>query len=203
MEDAELFDAWRGGQASAGDRLLRRHFQGLYRFFRNKSEGAVDDLVQATMLACVRGKTQFRGECSFRTYLFVIARRVLIDHHRKRARDRLVFDPDALSVHDLEPGLQTLVGKKQEEQRLLLALRKIPLELQICLELFYWEELSSTDLARILEIPQGTVKSRIRRGRERLQEILVQDSELQHESQTSCEALDAWAAQIRDQIEMT
>ena len=58
---------------------------------------------------------------------------------------------------------------QHEEQRLLLeALRRIPLDLQIAIELHYWEGMSGPDLAQVLDIPEGTVRSRLRRAREPL-----------------------------------
>ena len=74
QEDSELIAAWRCGDAAAGQALFARHFDGLYRFFRTKCGDDADELVQATLLACVSARAQFRGEASFRTYLFAIAR---------------------------------------------------------------------------------------------------------------------------------
>ncbi|MEX1364934.1 MAG: RNA polymerase subunit sigma-70, partial [Nannocystaceae bacterium] len=66
MDDFELLDRWRGGDVVAGNELLKRHFDALYRFFTNKLSDHADDLIQATMMACVRGRDSFRKECGFR-----------------------------------------------------------------------------------------------------------------------------------------
>src|SRR6185436_6575853 len=71
--DAELLSAWRGGDEKAGAELFERHFEALFRFFRNKAGDQAEDLVQETFLACLSGPA-FRGEASFRTYLFTVAR---------------------------------------------------------------------------------------------------------------------------------
>ena len=60
-----------------GQQLFKRHFRKVYRFFETKSSDDADELVQATFLACVRAKDQFRGDSSFATYLFTIARHEL------------------------------------------------------------------------------------------------------------------------------
>ena len=82
LSDAELLVAWKDGDARAGDALFSRHFEALYRFFRNKIGGAVDDLVQTTFLKCADAKDRFRGASSFRTFILSIARHVLMDHLR-------------------------------------------------------------------------------------------------------------------------
>ena len=73
-DDFETLDRWRAGDRAAGNELLRRHFDGLYRFFRNKVDEGVDDLIQRSFLACVESKDRFRKQASFRTYLFTVAR---------------------------------------------------------------------------------------------------------------------------------
>lgn len=197
MTDEALLEAWRGGDARAGQTLLERYFKPLYRFFANKVDHEADELIQRTMLATVRGRDQFRGQSSFRSYLFVIARHELHRFYRDRRRDRLVFDPEQSSVFELTQSPSTLAAKRQEQQLLLEALRRLPIELQTALELHYWEELSTAELAEALEIPQGTVKSRLRRARERLeQEIakLVADPEQQR---ATLDQLDGLGEQLR------
>lgn len=54
------------------------------------------------------------------------------------------------------------------------ALRRIPVELQIALELHYWEGLSASEFADVLDIPLGTVKTRLRRAKQRLRAELVE-----------------------------
>jgi RNA polymerase sigma factor (sigma-70 family) len=96
--DVALLDAWRDGDKSAGNTLFERHFEALYRFFRNKIDDGIEDLVQETFLACIATKDSFRGDSSFRTYLFVIARNTLYAHWKKRARRANDVDIGELSV---------------------------------------------------------------------------------------------------------
>ena len=126
-----------------------------------------DDAVQETFLACLTGPA-FRGESSFRTYLFAIARNVLHAQMKRLGRARAEVDVGEISVMDLGPSPSTLAARRREERLLLSALRAIPLDMQIALELFYWEDLSGSELAVALEIPEGTVRSRLRRAREAL-----------------------------------
>ena len=91
--DLELLEAWRGGDRQAGEALFERHFDAIARFFRNKVDHGIDDLIQRTFLACVESKDQFRGEASFRTFLFAVAHNVLGKHYRSQRRhgDRIDF----------------------------------------------------------------------------------------------------------------
>ena len=176
--DFELLEVWRGGDEAAGRELFARYFDAVYRFFRNKVDDAAEDLVQQTFMGLVQGKDRFRGDASFRTYVFMIARKRLYTFLRDRDRNREPLEFHSTSVADL--GLVSpsrAVAVRQEQQLLLQALRRLPLEMQVALELFYWEELSVTEIADVLETPVGTVKSRLQRARVRLDEILVQLSE--------------------------
>lgn len=170
--DEALLRAWAGGDDAAGATLYRRHFDALYRFFRTKAPDAYEDLIQITMLECVRSKDNFRGDAPFRGFLFGVARNTLLHHFRSRFRDRLDFDASRSSVADLDPRPSTIAARNAEHAKLLDAMRRIPLDLQIVIELHYWEELSTRELGDALQVPQGTVKSRLRRAREALREVL-------------------------------
>ena len=201
MDDFELLDRWRQGDLGAGNQLLKRHFDALYRFFTNKVADHADDLIQATMMACVRGRDSFRKECGFRAYLFVVARHELYRWIRKNNRSREVFDPSLVSVAALGPSPSSALARRKEQRLLLQALRRIPVELQIVLELHYWESMSTRELAEVMEIPQGTVKSRLRRAREMLEVAMTEISDSQSELRSTLDNLDRWVAGIRANLE--
>jgi RNA polymerase sigma-70 factor (ECF subfamily) len=197
--DAELFDAWAAGDRIAGDRLLRRHFRSLYAFFANKVPDAAQDLVQRTMLACVKSRDRYRGEGSFRAYLLAVARNELYAHFRGK-EGVPAFDASVTSAADVRPSPSVVVVARAEQRALLAALRRIPLELQIALELHYWEDLTTAELAVVLDVPVGTVKSRLRRARERLLAELETTQEADGIGGT--DGLDRWAASIREELEL-
>lgn len=201
VDDFELLDRWRRGDLGAGNQLLKRHFDALYRFFTNKVADHADDLIQATMMACVRGRDSFRKECGFRAYLFVVARHELYRWIRKNNRSREVFDPSLVSVAALGPSPSSALARRKEQRLLLQALRRIPVELQIVLELHYWESMSTRELAEVMEIPQGTVKSRLRRAREMLEVAMSEISDSQSELRSTLDNLDRWVAGIRANLE--
>ncbi len=196
-----LLDRWRQGDLTAGNQLLKRHFDALYRFFTNKVADHADDLIQATMMACVRGRDSFRKECGFRAYLFVVARHEFYRWIKKNHRSREVFDPNLMSVADLGPSPSSALARRKEQRLLLMALRRIPVELQIVLELHYWESLSTRELADVMEIPQGTVKSRLRRAREALEKAMGELSDSQQELRSTLDNLERWVAGIRENFD--
>jgi len=188
--DAELLDAWREGDAAAGNALLERHVEALVRFFENKAEDGVDDLVQRTMLACVLHRDRMRESASFRGFLFAVARNELYDHYKRIARERHAFDPSISAVLDLAPSPSSAVAEGDARGAMLYALRQIPIELQIAVELHYWEDLTTHELADALGVPQGTVKSRLRRAKELLRERLGDAG------RAADRDLDAWADEV-------
>ena len=179
--------------------MFEQHFDPLYRFFRNKIGDGIDDAVQETFLACLTGPA-FRGESSFRTYLFAIARNVLHAQMKRLGRARAEVDVGEISVMDLGPSPSTLAARRREERLLLSALRAIPLDMQIALELFYWEDLSGSELAVALEIPEGTVRSRLRRAREALDQKLAELAESPSLLASTTSDLEVWAKELREQV---
>lgn len=198
-DDRDLVTAWRDGDADAGERLVGRHIEAIHRFFSNKVRGPVDDLVQKTFLACVESVEGFEGRSSFRSYLFAIARNVLYRHYRD---DDGGFDPltasAAISMTG-QPSIADQVATREEQHLLLLALRTLPLELQTMLELAYWEGLADRELAEVLEVPAGTVKSRLRKARALLDKELTTIAPSPRMLETSLQTLNSWAKGIREQ----
>jgi RNA polymerase sigma factor (sigma-70 family) len=169
--DAALVAAFCAGDRQAGAQLVERHFQSVYRFFRSKLSGDVDDLVQQTFMSCLEARAAFRGECSFRTLLFRIARRRLHDHYRARHRAR-ALDFTTTSVRALDTTPSAMLQREGAVAMVRAALQELPLEAQTLVELAYWEELSSHELAEVFEVPAGTIKSRLFAARAQLRALL-------------------------------
>lgn len=196
--DLELLNRWARGETDAGTRLLGRHFDSLYRFFDNKVHGDVDELIQATFLACVRSRDRFRKESSFRTYIFTIARHELYAYLRKRQRHRSDLDFDQISIQDLSTSPTGRIARSEERKLLLHALRSLPVEQQVLLELHYWEELGSAELAEIFGIAEPAMRTRLSRARKALRERMDKIGDAPLPARGSLEDLDAWARKMRD-----
>lgn len=200
-EDLELLVAWRAGDNEAGSRLLRRHFRTLYRFFRSKVSTGADDLVQQTMLACADGLHRFRGDASFKTYLLAIARTQLLMHLRRHARkDKPVVELET-SVADVLGSPSRVAAGKDEQRLVLTALRHIPVDLQIAVELHYWEEMRIEDIAVVVGIPAGTVKSRLNRARRLVREwILAVEEAPAALREATAGDVESWALSLREKL---
>lgn len=169
--DAQLLARWRAGDGRAGSELTGRYFDSLYGFFRNKVTEGIDDLLQETMLACVESGERFEGRSSFRTYLFAIARNVLFTHFRSSRRHG-VLDFEHATIEDLATSPSEHAVRHQQARLLAHALRRIPVDYQIALELYYWEQMTGDEIAEVLDVPSATVRTRLRRGRQQLERQL-------------------------------
>lgn len=199
-DDFELLDAWRGGDLQAGSALFDRHFESIHRFLRNKVGDDTDEVMQRTLLACVETRDRFRGASTFRTYLFGVARLELLAHYRRRRKLSNEIDIESKSFFDLAPSPSTVVAKHKEQMLLHEALRRLPLDLQIALELHYWESMSATEVATVLEIPSGTVKSRLRRAKEMLREIMQTITLSKTHLESAMGDLEGWAKALGETL---
>ncbi len=201
--DFELLHAWRGGDTRAGNELVERHFRCVYRFFRSKVDMQLDDLVQRTFLACLEAVDGFRRESAFRTFVLGIARYQLLRHYEADARAR-GRDAAELSVQQLaerSPNAVSAIARGQEHRILLAALRMLPLDLQVTVELYYWERMPLVDIAGVLQIPEGTVKSRLARARDRLRDHVESLARAAQIPEGTFEDLGAWASALREDLD--
>ncbi|NVJ22001.1 sigma-70 family RNA polymerase sigma factor [Myxococcus sp. AM011] len=198
-DDVSLLTAWKAGDRRAGTRLFERYYPALARYFRNKLSVGAEDLIQQTFTGCVEGLERVRSSATFRSYVFGVAHHVLCAHLRRRAREPV--DLETVSIQDLAPGPSS-IHARQEEQRLLLeALRRIPVTHQAVLELHYWEQLSSEEMADVLGIPAPTARGRLMRARELLRESLAALTDSPEHLRSTVTRLEHWAAQLRARLD--
>lgn len=199
QRDRELLQAWAEGDKRAGGRLIKRHFDALNRFFANKvSDSERADLIQSTLLHCTQAIERFRGDARFRTYLLSIARNVLLHHYRTRGRKLDHLDPLTHSVAGVSTaGLFTkLVGARQHEA-IVVALRQLPIDLQIVLELKYWERLTAKECGIVLELSPNTISSRIQRAKALLTRMLDESGGRREVGSAESGGVDAWMEDVR------
>ncbi len=202
MEDGdyELLRAWQAGDDQAGERLFRRHYKLILRFFHNKAGASAHDLVQRTFLGCLEARQRIRPDASFRAFIFGVARNVLFDHYRLARRDHDHLDFGSVSAEDLRPSPASMIAHAREAELLLRALRQIPLEAQVILEMYYWEGMRAHEIGEALEMPEPTVRTKIRRARLRLEEMIQASSAAPSLRHSTVTGLETWAQKIRDGI---
>jgi RNA polymerase sigma factor (sigma-70 family) len=174
-DDLELLAQWRAGDKQAGTALFRRYFAQTRRFFRNKiGADDVEDLVQRTFAGLVEGVEGFRGDASFRVFLFAVARRQLYkflrDNGRRLARQDV--DLGVSSIQALGYSPSSILAAGEHQALLQQALQRISVEYQTMIELYYWEEIPGPEIAEILGISPTTVRTRLHRARKALEDEL-------------------------------
>jgi len=199
VDDAELYAGWVRGDREAGGTLVDRHLRSIHRFFAAKlsSRDAVDDLVAKTFEVVAGQLGGFRGEGNFRAYLFGIAHNQLRNHLRALGRAAARRGELGSSIHDLDPSPATLIVRDEQRRLLVRALRRIPLELQVAIELSYFEGLSRTEIAAVLEIPAGTVAGRLRRARELLEREITELAANPELRASTLDSLGEWARGVK------
>ncbi|MBC8067349.1 MAG: sigma-70 family RNA polymerase sigma factor [Deltaproteobacteria bacterium] len=151
--------------------------------------------MQRTMLSCVRARASVQRASSFRAFLFTTAKHELIDHYRRRRVSMPPTDePDDAACERTTPS-QFAMGR-QERRALARALQTLEVDLQVVVALHYWEGMTNVELAETLEIPLGTVKSRLRRAKEALHERLAERAGTR-EAEATLASLGEWAEQLR------
>lgn len=197
--DSSLLTQWAGGNNDAAERLIRRHFALVYRFFAGKTHGKVEDLVQQTFLACTESRERLADVVSFRAFLLGICRHVLFAHFREQRRASVPFDPQATSVHQLLGHTRGQLSERLEQRALFEGLRSLPVEHQLLLELRYWEELSSSELAAVFDTPAGTIRTRLMKARALLREAIERGAPGSGLADAAVDNLEDWArALVRD-----
>ena len=181
-QDAQLVQQCLQGDASAWEELVRRHsrriFNVCYRFTGNRTEA--EDLSQDVFLRVYRTLGSYRSaHGGFGTWVTSVTRNLLIDHYRRTKRDRITDSlDDAMPVVENKES----AGRRPDEQALLgelsnqvqSALTRLSPELREAVILRDLQQLEYAEIRTVLGVPEGTVKSRINRGRIELARILQQ-----------------------------
>ena len=166
--DSTLLAAWAAGDGEAGNQFIERHFGLVCRFFRNKvADPDVEDLVQQTFLGCLEAHGRYDGRASVTTFLLAIARNQLFSYYRERRRSP---NAEQRTVRDNATSPTGAVARLEDQRLLLEALRLVPLDAQVLLELAYHEGLPSAEIAGVLGVSASTLHTRLHRARESLRE---------------------------------
>lgn len=178
--DAQLVERCLGGQDAAWEELVKLHTRRVYsicyRFTNSDSEA--QDLTQDVFLRVFKNLKSFRaGEGLFVVWLTRLTRNLLIDHYR-RTRVERVTESIEDHVLALEESTATaartegMLAGREASELLQTALQKLSPELRETVILRDIEELEYREIAQVLNVPEGTVKSRLNRGRAELARLL-------------------------------
>jgi RNA polymerase sigma-70 factor (ECF subfamily) len=175
--DRVLVDAAAGGSREAFDELVRRHQAAMITLARvlTVGRGDAEDLAQDTFVRAWRSLGSFRGESTFRTWLHSVAINVIRTHQRRQGRLARLFVArgDDEKVPDPANGEEAADATLARRQVIDRALAALPEELRVAVTLRDLQGLDYKEIAALLDVPIGTVESRIFRARQKLRPLLA------------------------------
>ncbi len=174
--DRALVEAAAGGSREAFDELVRRHQAAMITLARvlTSGRGDAEDLAQDVFVRAWRSLRSFRGESTFRTWLHRVAINVIRTSQTRQGRLMRVFvsrDRDDMPS-DPASGEEPVDATLARRQAIDRALATLPDELRIAVTLRDMQGLDYKEIAAALDVPIGTVESRIFRARQRLRPLL-------------------------------
>jgi RNA polymerase sigma-70 factor (ECF subfamily) len=154
--------------------LVARYYEPLYQFAFSLTRAEADacDLTQQTFYVWATKGHQLREKDKVKTWLFTTLHRQFLESRRRHAR----FPHQELEASDLElPVIHPGEISRLDTAQILATLARVEESFQAPVALFYLQDCSYKEIAEILKLPLGTVKSRISRGITQLQKMLAKD----------------------------
>ena len=175
MQTDDLVTRARRGESVAVETLLREHYDMIHavchRMVHNPE--SADDAVQNALIAVVKGLPRFDGRSSVSTWMYRIATNSAIDEIRRTQRRPVPMADEALVAHgSIVDSTDEIAGQLDQQSQLTGALARIPEEFRVALVLRYVADLDYAEMAEVLDIPIGTVRSRLSRGRHLMADLL-------------------------------
>jgi RNA polymerase sigma-70 factor (ECF subfamily) len=184
-ELAGLVERAREGDVAAFERLIASYQGKVYTFafaFTGQQDLA-QDLAQEALVKVYRSLGSFRFQSAFTTWLYSIVKNTYLDAVKSRAgRERALEEPlserEIAGLRELGTAEERLL-QKESRRALFAALRQVPLTFRTVVMMADVQGLSYEEIAAALSLPIGTVKSRLKRGRDALKDVLYREQEKQ------------------------
>ena len=184
MTEQELVRAAAGGDTEAFERLVRTYENKIYHLALRMcgSSEEASDIAQEAFLAAWRGLPSFRGEANFATWLYRLTSNAALDYLRRQKKERgdMSLDDEDLGLDavDTGPGPQDAAERTEVRAAVAAGLQQLSEGHRQVLVLREIQGLSYEEIADVLEVDLGTVKSRISRARTALRKILLENGNL-------------------------
>lgn len=174
MEEKDLTCRAARGDAEAFRQLVEAYQTPAYRLAaRMCGPDSAEDVTQEAFLAAWRALPEFRGDCRFSTWLYRLVSNAAIDCLRREKKHRDTGDVDDLELPDGGPSPQEQAERSDTRDAVRRALDRLSPEHRQVLLLRFMQELDYGEIARALDVSEGTVKSRINRAKSKLREVLA------------------------------
>ena len=176
LSDEKLIALFQSGDINAYNELVERYKERLFnfvlRYFNNKEQA--EDVVQDTLIKLYTHASYYKNVAKFSTWIFTIAKNNALTELRKNKRKRTeslwTEDGNPIDINSKEQSLDQKTHNEFAINQLNRFLDEIPENFRMAVVLRDFQELSYDEISKILEIPIGTIKSRINRGRIQLAE---------------------------------
>ncbi len=180
VTDEELIEQFKNGNLYAFDVLVKRYKDQLvnfaYRFLGDKDDS--EDIVQETFLRVYKKKNAYKSVAKFSTWIYTITGNLAKTELRRRKRRKLLslsnlgYEDKDFDVKSEDMGPDEEVDKKIQDSVFQKGIDRLPEKFKEVIIFRDIQELSYEEISSIVKIPLGTVKSRVNRGRLKLQDLL-------------------------------
>mgnify|MGYP003295718702 FL=1 len=180
MNELLLISRARGGDREAFGELVEQYRDNVYRLAYRMCGNAydADEAAQEAFVAAWRALPNFRGDAKFSTWLYRLTTNAAIDVMRREKRHQTVGDGEMIEVADDADSPQETVERTEKQEAVQKALATLSEEYREVLLLRYMEELDYAEIAEVLQLPSGTVKSRINRAKAALKTALLKSGNI-------------------------
>jgi RNA polymerase sigma-70 factor, ECF subfamily len=177
--DRALLRAMAAGDSRALDELYSRYGPAILSYLaaRLYDRAQAEEVLQDVMLAVWRNAANFRGESKVLTWMLTIARNRAVNAMRKHQVSQTPLD-DVFELQSTDTGPVEKLEKGSQREAVREALKHLPEMQREILELVFYHQLSGQEVADVLGINQGTVKSRLHRAKEALRRALYSEGSL-------------------------
>ena len=180
MNELLLISRARGGDREAFGALVEKYRDNVYRLAYRMCGNAydADEAAQEAFVAAWRALPNFRGDAKFSTWLYRLTTNAAIDVMRREKRHKAVGDGEMVDLADDADSPQETVERTEQQEAVQKALAALSEEYREVLLLRYMEELDYAEIAEVLQLPSGTVKSRINRAKAALKTALLKSGNI-------------------------
>ena len=180
MNEILLISRARGGDREAFGALVEQYRDNVYRLAYRMCGNAydADEAAQEAFVAAWRALPNFRGDAKFSTWLYRLTTNAAIDVMRREKRHQTVGDGEMMDLADDADSPQETVERTEQQEAVQKALATLSEEYREVLLLRYMEELDYAEIAEVLQLPSGTVKSRINRAKAALKAALLKSGNI-------------------------
>lgn len=180
LDDEGLIARFRSGDRRAFDELVARHEKPIFRLALRslRDVGDAEDVTQRAFVQAFQRLDGFRGDSSFRTWLYRIAFNLVVTHARDAGRHRRALQ--ALAPSDLAPAAPADAGSARDDdaaRRLRLAVERLPVKQRLVVELRIYDELPFREVAAIADCSEDSAKMNFHHALKRLRALLAEGAD--------------------------